>query len=131
MHSPTAAQLNYSSALEEGKVVRSNVPWYVVRVQPLPGFRLRVWFIDKTEGEIHLRWRIFGEAAGVFRSLQDVSLFESVSAEDGVITWPNGLDIAPDAAYEDIRRDGVQDEASFRRGQALSAEAAFRSSSAA
>lgn len=86
----------------------SNVPWHVMSVKALPDFQLLVQFADGTEGKVEMREQIFSEGAGVFRTLRDASVFADVVADDGVVTWANGLDIAPDATYDDIRAYGVQ-----------------------
>lgn len=44
--------------------------------------------------------------AGLFAALRDEALFRQVGLEWGAVTWPNGLDLAPDAMYEAIRKQG-------------------------
>ncbi len=34
------------------------------------------------------------------------ALFARVSVEEGVVTWPGGLDLAPDAMYDSISGTG-------------------------
>lgn len=73
----------------------------VVEVVPLPNYRLRVRFEDGTAGVISLEQELFGP---VFEPLKDVSFFEQVAIDEhGVICWPNGADLAPDALYHDLR----------------------------
>jgi len=36
--------------------------------------------------------------------LSDPSRFKEVAVVNGAVTWPGGLDLAPDAMYEDIRQ---------------------------
>lgn len=79
------------------------IEWDVAEVIALPDFRLRVRFADATAGEVDLRALILGPAAGVFEALRDPAIFATVGIEDGALRWPNGLDIAPDAMYDDIR----------------------------
>lgn len=43
----------------------------------------------------------------LFADLRDPKVFEQVRVEMGVIQWPNGTDLAPDAMYDSIRRTGV------------------------
>jgi hypothetical protein len=75
----------------------------VIEVIPLPNYRLRVRFGDGTAGVISLAHKLFGP---VFEPLKDVSFFERAGTDEhGVICWPNGADLAPDALYDDLRND--------------------------
>lgn len=72
--------------------------WKVVSVKPLPGYRLRVSFSDGVEGEVDLSGCLFGP---VFEPLKDPGMFEQAGIDEfGVVCWPNGADLAPDALYE-------------------------------
>jgi len=44
--------------------------------------------------------------AGVFRSLADPALFAQAGVEMGAVTWPGGLDLAPDAMHDSIAQRG-------------------------
>ncbi|MCG6656226.1 DUF2442 domain-containing protein [Halomonas campisalis] len=69
----------------------------VVRVEALSGYRLRVVFDDGREGEVSLADRLFGP---MFEPLRDPVFFGQVSIDEfGVVCWPNGADLAPDALY--------------------------------
>ena len=57
---------------------------------------------------VEMRDLIHSEAAGVFASLRDPAVFSNVSGDEGYVMWANGLDIAPDASYDDIKRHGIQ-----------------------
>ena len=85
----------------------SNVPWYVTRVNVLPGYRLWVEFVDGTKGEVDASRLILAPSAGVFTALRDPARFAEARADDGVVTWPGDLDLAPDAMYDEIRKRGV------------------------
>lgn len=78
-------------------------PWRIVEVVPLSGYRLAVKFVDGTMGEVDLTSLVVGEDAGVFASLSDHHLFNKVYLDCGAPTWPGGLDIAPDAIYDEIK----------------------------
>jgi hypothetical protein len=78
------------------------VPWVVVGVRVLPRRRLWVRFVDGTEGEIDTSRFIFSRKPGVFEALQDPKEFAKAYVQDGAVTWPNGLDMAPDVMYDDI-----------------------------
>ncbi len=73
----------------------------VSRVEALAGYRLHVEFSDGVSGEIDLSARLFGP---VFEPLKDPKLFAQVQIDDfGVICWPTGADLAPDALYEALK----------------------------
>jgi len=71
----------------------------VRKVQPEPGYRLRLTFSDGEE-------RIYDaspllDQGGVFRELKDESAFRSVHPWMGTVQWVGGQDICPDTLYED------------------------------
>jgi hypothetical protein len=43
---------------------------------------------------------------GVFAALKDPIVFEQVRVDDGAVTWPGNLDLAPDAMYQAIKSQG-------------------------
>lgn len=72
----------------------------VVAVNALPQHRLHVVFADGVQGEVDLSGQLFGP---VFKPLQNPELFRQVRIDDfGVICWPNGADLAPDALYHSL-----------------------------
>jgi hypothetical protein len=54
-----------------------------------------------------MREMIFGENPGVFAALADQEEFAKVGIGYGAVMWANGLDLAPDAMYEELKRSGV------------------------
>jgi hypothetical protein len=54
-----------------------------------------------------MREMIFGTRAGVFAQLADTTAFRRVYVEGHAVTWPDELDLAPDAMYDEIKRNGV------------------------
>ncbi len=85
---------------------RSRMPWRVVRVVPLDGFRLSVRFADGAEGTVDVSGLIRSARAGVFAQLANKSLFDRVYVDGGAVTWPGELDLAPDAMYAEIKKTG-------------------------
>jgi hypothetical protein len=85
----------------------SNVPWYAVHLDVLSDYRLAVGFVDGTTGVVEMRDLIFSSCAGVFAALRDERIFSDVSLIHGDVIWANGLDIAPDAMYDEFREHGV------------------------
>jgi len=39
--------------------------------------------------------------------LKDVDFFRQVGLDHGVLTWPNGVDIAPEEVWQDARRENA------------------------
>ena len=63
-----------------------------------------VRFADGLEGRVRLRE---SHLFGVFEPLKDVRLFRRLRVTEGFVSWPEEIDLAPDAMYEAIRRDGL------------------------
>lgn len=49
---------------------------------------------------------IHSPAAGVFKRLSDPKVFGTMGLEYGVVTWPSGIDLEPDAMYGTIKAHG-------------------------
>jgi hypothetical protein len=72
----------------------------VVKVAPLPKYRLHVEFDDGVAGTIDLSGELAGE---VFEPLRDEAVFRQVTVDEfGAVCWPNGLDLAPDAMHSEL-----------------------------
>jgi len=84
----------------------TRAPWRVAAANPLPGFRLHVRFNDGTEGIVNMRRQIFAQDAGVFVALADTEQFAKVGVDLGAVTWPCGIDLAPDAMHAEILANG-------------------------
>ncbi len=86
--------------------LKITAPWRIATVIAFPRFRLEVTFMDGLVGSVDLSRKIFSQQAGVFARLQDISLFDQVFVEHGVVTWPGELDLAPDTMYLKIQQQG-------------------------
>ena len=77
--------------------------WRIVKVEVLPGYRLKVEFADGIAGIVDLSEELWGP---VFEPLRDPARFAEVELDEyGVICWPStGADLAPDAIYEHLTR---------------------------
>lgn len=74
----------------------------VVSVEAGKDWTLKVRFSDGTEGVVSVKDRLFGP---VFEPLRDVELFAQVRVDEfGAVCWPTGADLAPDALYEQLKR---------------------------
>jgi Protein of unknown function (DUF2442) len=75
----------------------------VVKVTPLPKYRLHVEFDDGVAGTIDLSGALDGE---VFRRLRDEAVFRQVTVDEfGAVCWPNGPDLAPDAMHSELSEE--------------------------
>jgi hypothetical protein len=77
--------------------------WDVVSVKPVSPLMLAVRFADGTEGKVRFE---FSHLTGVFEALKAPDLFRQVHVEEGAVTWPGEIDLAPDAMYREIKRAG-------------------------
>jgi hypothetical protein len=75
--------------------------WDVIVVKPAGYRTLAVEFADGLTGTIHLDPSY---CTGVFNPLLDDQLLEQATVQYGAVTWPNGLDLAPDTMYKEIRQ---------------------------
>jgi hypothetical protein len=68
-----------------------------------------VAFADGTSGEVHLAAFIASKRTDgtVFEALRDPAFFARARVVSGVVSWPNGADLAPDAMYDAIRKTGT------------------------
>ena len=92
-----------NSAAAVAPAVRPAMPWRVVSVEALRGYRLRVRFLDGLEGVVDMSRLVVSSDAGVFAALADSEVFNRVFVALGAVCWPDGLDIAPDAIYAKIK----------------------------
>ena len=75
----------------------------IVEVEARPEYRVWVRFEDGVEGGVDLSDLV---GTGVFRRWEDEGEFDKVyvDSDTGTIAWPGGIDLAPDALYEDVAR---------------------------
>jgi len=75
----------------------------VVGVEVLADHRLRLTFADGIIGEVDFRGR---EWKGLLAPLADPAYFAQVRVDPaaGTISWPNGVDFAPEPLYDEARR---------------------------
>lgn len=74
--------------------------WDVVHVQVTGPHLLFVKFRDGVEGEVQFKPSFF---RGVFAHLADDQEFSQVRLVDGAVTWPQELDLAPDAMHDALK----------------------------
>lgn len=105
MRSPGATLSDRTAALIPPIVC--DHPDDVAEVRVLSDFRLHVRFFDDSEGTVDMSALVHSPNAGVFATLADPGRFAQAVIELGTVTWPSGLDLAPDAMYAAIRSHGV------------------------
>jgi hypothetical protein len=73
----------------------------------LGDYRLQLAFADGTVGDVDFAGH---ELRGVFEPLRDRDYFAGLEfdSEAGTITWPDGLDMAPEPIYNEARRYAAQ-----------------------
>lgn len=77
--------------------------WDVVDVKSIAPLALRVQFSDGTVGKVRFEQ---SHLTGVFKALKDPVVFQQAYIEGGAVTWPGDIDLAPDAMYRAIKKDG-------------------------
>jgi hypothetical protein len=85
----------------------------ITDVEVVGDYRLRLSFADGTVGDVDFSER---EWRGVFEPLSDPAEFArvEVDADGGTISWPGGLDMAPEPLYAEARRNLVEPARSGR-----------------
>jgi hypothetical protein len=76
----------------------------VIEVKPIEHLHLNVKFRDGLNGDV-----IFKESHlnGVFEALKNPDIFSKVNCENGFVEWPGEIDLAPDAMYDEVKKNGV------------------------
>ncbi len=105
----TQSTAQHDSLLGVTPSIQARMPWRVVAVEVLPHFRLRVRFVDGTEGTVNLTTLIPSPGAGVFASLADPTLFAQAHVQCGAVTWRGEIGLAPDAMYAAIKKRNTYD----------------------
>jgi hypothetical protein len=82
--------------------------WSIVRFKLLSNYQIEVSFADGTSGVADLSPRLSqGPLGDGFDAPCDATVFAKASPEHGALTWPGGIDLAPDAMYQRIRESGI------------------------
>lgn len=74
--------------------------WDVTDVYPVAARELAVSFADGLSGVICIELSF---CIGVFEPLRNDEMIGRARVENGVVVWPNGLDLAPDTMYREIK----------------------------
>lgn len=84
-----------------------SMPWRVQSVSPMAPYQFAITFVDGTCGVVDMRALILGGNPGVFEALKDEASFSKVYVSLGAPSWPGDLDLAPDALYGDVKKNGI------------------------
>ena len=76
----------------------------VVEARVTGTLEFSVRFADGLAGRVVLRP---SHLYGVFERLRDPEFFGRLAVTDGFVSWPNEIDLAPDAMYDAIRLQGA------------------------
>lgn len=76
--------------------------WDIEEVHTIAPRTLAVKFADGLSGTLRIRESF---CTGVFHALCDDNAVSAVRIEHGVLVWPNGLDLAPDRMYQEIKNN--------------------------
>ncbi len=77
--------------------------WNVIEVKAIAPLSIHVTFSDGTSGKVQFKP---SHLTGVFESLKDPEIFRQAFIENGAVTWPGNIDLAPDAMYLAIKNQG-------------------------
>ena len=76
--------------------------WDVLEVKYIDGRELAIRFADGLSGILHIDHSF---CTGVFEPLQNDDWLSCAEVDNGVLVWPNGLDLAPDTMYHEIKKN--------------------------
>ncbi|HBA89092.1 MAG TPA: DUF2442 domain-containing protein [Geobacter sp.] len=76
--------------------------WDIEEVQSVAPRTLAIRFSDGLSGTLRIHESF---CTGVFQALRDDHAVSEVRIEHGVLVWPNGLDLAPDRMYHEIKNN--------------------------
>ena len=77
--------------------------WNVIDVKKLSPLSIQVTFSDGISGKVQFEP---SHLTGVFQAMKDPDVFRQVYIEQGAVTWPGNVDLAPDAMYVAIKING-------------------------
>jgi hypothetical protein len=86
---------------------RYSVPWVATKVVVLSDTTFEVTFVDGTTGVVDMTPMLHSKKnQGVFEALRDPKEFRRILIDHGDVVWACGVDLAPDAMHEEIKKNG-------------------------
>jgi hypothetical protein len=77
--------------------------WDIVKIETQKDWTINIWFHDGTAGQVRFMPEFF---TGVFEHCKDSQFFQKAYIDAGALAWPGEIDLAPDALYEHLKKDG-------------------------
>lgn len=78
--------------------------WDVVEAEVIGDLELAVRFVDGLTGRVKFEP---SHLYGVFDRLRDPAFFSNIDVSEGYVRWSPDIDLAPDAMYQAIKREGI------------------------
>ena len=78
--------------------------WDVVEAKVLGYLEFAVTFADGLNGRVKI---LPTHLYGVFEKFRDPDFFMQLRVNDGFVSWPGDIDLAPDAMYREIKNKGT------------------------
>ncbi len=81
----------------------------IIKIKYLGGYKLELTFDNGKTGTVDLKH--YTKKKGLFRKLANINFFRKlyIDKELGVLSWPNGLDIAPETIYSEATGEPLPD----------------------
>ena len=83
---------------------------YVTKANYVEGYRIWLEFDDRRQGVVDLSQVICHDHRPIFRELADEEKFRHFKVNADTLVWDNGLDLAPDYLYQQLRETKNNDE---------------------
>jgi hypothetical protein len=77
--------------------------WDVKTASVIKHLEFSVTFADGLRGRVRFQP---SHLYGVFESLKNPDFFKQLRVTDGFVSWPGEIDLAPDAMYAAIKKNG-------------------------
>ncbi len=87
---------------------------YIDHIKYIKDYEIEVFFKSGEKGIVDLS--AYTRKGGVFDRFRDMDYFRQVRVDDrfGVLTWPDGVDIAPETTYEMATGKAVFDSGTIK-----------------
>jgi hypothetical protein len=94
-------QLCYSK--QQPRIIGGKMYFDVIEAKVIGNLSFKIRFEDGTAGIVKFKPE---HLTGVFEPLKNPQFFFQLFINNGTVTWPNEIDLAPDAMYTEIKKHG-------------------------